>query len=167
MKRTTAAWTAAMAILASAASLAAHHSLARFDTETPVWVKGSVVRFEALNPHSRIYLDEKMDDGQVQRWVVDSPGITVLTRMGVARDVLEPGDVIDVCGFTLRERVPSPQPSPETGSSGVRASTPNAPDRFINGHLLVMPDGAKRFWSDYGQLEKCLAPGETRNSLIG
>jgi hypothetical protein len=30
----------------------------------------------------------------------------------------------------------------------------------MNGHLLVMPDGKRRFWSDYGLLDKCLNPGE-------
>jgi hypothetical protein len=29
-----------------------------------------------------------------------------------------------------------------------------------------MPDGKRRFWSDYGQLHQCLNPGETRESLL-
>jgi len=34
-----------------------------------------------------------------------------------------------------------------------------------SGHLLVMPDGKRRFWSDYGVLEKCLNPGENKETL--
>lgn len=39
------------------------------------------------------------------------------------------------------------------------------PGQAMNGHLLVMPNGQKRFWSDYGQLDKCIGPDE-RDSLI-
>jgi hypothetical protein len=66
--------------------------------------------------------------------------------MSVAKDVLKTGDVIEVCGFTLK-------------------ATPNLQARVMNGHVLVMPDGKKRFWSNYGLLDKCLGPGES-DSLI-
>ena len=149
-----------IALLASAGSLVAHHSLAQFDTSTPVRVKGIVVVFERINPHSIIFLDQKKEDGQTQRWAVDGPGITQLDRFGVPKDMLKAGDVIEVCGFAAKESVQS-QSQPRKSSS-----MPNMQGRILNGHVLVMPDGQKRFWSDYGQLDKCLGPGETRDSLI-
>lgn len=35
----------------------------------------------------------------------------------------------------------------------------------LSGHLLVMPNGQRRFWSDYGVLDKCLNPGEDKETL--
>ena len=57
MKKAIATRTAAIAVVASVGSLAARHSLAQFDTTTSVRVKGAVVLFERVNPHS-IYRDE-------------------------------------------------------------------------------------------------------------
>jgi hypothetical protein len=71
MKKLITTWTAAIAVLAWAGPLAAHHSLAQFDTTTPVHVKGAVVRFERVNPHSIIFLDQITEEGQTQRWAVD------------------------------------------------------------------------------------------------
>jgi hypothetical protein len=167
MKQMTAGWTAAIALLICAGSLSAHHSLAQFDTDAPVWVKGSVVRFERVNPHSIVFLDQKKDDGRVERWAVDGPGVLQLDRMGVAQDVLKVGDVIEVCGFTLKSDIQPQRVFPAPGTPGLTPSAPPMKGRVINGHVLVMPDGKKRFWSNYGHLDKCLDPGETRESLIG
>jgi uncharacterized protein DUF6152 len=157
---------AAIAVLASAGSLAAHHSLAQFDTATPVRVKGRVVSFERVNPHSIIFLDQTTQDGQIQRWAVDGPGPNQLDRMGVEKDILKAGDVIEVCGFVTKEGISSQRTLQKSASVSLNSSTPNMAGRALNGHLLVMPDGKRRFWSDYGHLEKCLNPGETRDSLI-
>lgn len=152
MTKTTATWTAA-AVLASAGSLAAHHSLVLFDTSAPVWVKGVVVRFERINPHSRIFVDQETGDGQVRTWAVDGPARFQLLGMDLADDFLKAGDVIEVCGFTMKEEVAARRARPEVADA-------NRFDRFMNGNLLVMPDGRKRFWSDYGHLSQCLDPND-------
>ncbi len=161
MTKTAAAWTAAMGMLVSAGSLAAHHSLVLFDTSAPVWVKGTVVRFERINPHSRIYLDQEMGDGQVRRWAVDGgPGPDRLTRTGVDSDFLKAGDIIEACGFTLQEEVAAERALREPVDSNLDSATVNRFERFMNGHLVVMPDGRKLFWSDYGHLGRCLDPND-------
>jgi hypothetical protein len=144
-------------VVAGSGSLAAHHSLARFDTTTPVWVKGTVVRFERVNPHSRIFVDAR-EHGHVQQWVVDGPGPSALSRMGLGDDFLKAGDVIEVCGFVLKEDAAS-EDVPKLPAA------PGVPGRLLNGHLVVTPDGRRRFWSDYGQFEKCLNPGETKETF--
>lgn len=149
MKQVTAAWIVAVAALAWPGALTAHHSLVRFDTTTPLWVKGTVVRFDPVTPHARFVLDQTKEDGQTQRWVVEGPPSNNLARMGVSPDFLKAGDIIEVCGFVLKEEV-----------------APNAsPGRLLSGHLLVMPTGKRRYWTDYGVLDKCLNPGEDRETL--
>lgn len=164
MKKMIATWTAAIAVLASAGSLAAHHSLANFDTSTPIRVKGTVVAFERVNPHSIIFLDQKTEDGQVQRWAVDGPAPIALDRRRVEKEILKVGDVIEVCGFATKEGFPSRRTLPGPTNSSPK-STPSLSGRIMNGHVVTMPDGKKQFWSDYGFLDTCLGPGD-RDSLL-
>ena len=164
MKRT-ATWAAAMAALGWAGSLWAHHALGNFDTALPLWVKGTVVRFERVNPHSVIFLDQKLGDGRIHRWAVDGPALVQLNRRGIAPDFLEIGAVIEVCGFATKTGVPSERVRPPADDTGADSSAPSMSGQLLQGEVLVMPDGRKWFWSDYGQLQKCIGPGE-QDSLI-
>ena len=148
--------------LFSASSLA-HHSLAAFDVSRPLWMKGTVVRFERVNPHSLIFMDEKMPDGQVRRWAVDGPSVVQLERKGLDQDFLKAGDVIEVCGFALKDGVAAQRTLPE--ADGAAPSGPSLTGQVMQGTVLVTPDGKKRVWSDYGQLPKCAGPDE-QDSLI-
>lgn len=149
MKKIMAAWAAA-AVLASAGSLAAHHSLSLFDTGNAVRIKGVIVLFERVNPHSILFIDQKLPDGETQRWAVDGPSYTQLKRMGFENTTLKAGDVVEVCGYV-----------PKDSAGSLRTTTvpitinPNGPrsisGRRMNGELMVMPDGRKQSWSDYGQ----------------
>jgi len=155
MSRVTRAWVVLIAVVAGTGAMAAHHSLAQFDTATPVWVKGTVVRFDRVNPHSLIYLDQTTADGRGQRWAVDGPAPNALARMGITADFLKAGDVIDVCGFVMK-------PQFEKVFEGPSATSIARP---ISGHLLGREDGTRRIWNDYGVLEKCLTPGEDKDTL--
>ena len=160
MTKLTAAWIVAGAVLCWPGPLTAHHSLVQFDTTTPLWVKGTVVRFDLVNPHVRFFLDQRSEDGRMHRWVVDGPPSNNLARMGIGPDFLKPGEVIEVCGFVLKEEFASQRAVPQA------ISNPNAlSGRALSGHLLAMPGGKRRYWSDYGVLHKCLNPGEDVETL--
>lgn len=153
----------ALAALAFAGSLQAHHSLGRFDLTTPLWVKGTIVRFERVNPHSIIFLDEHLEDGRIRRWAVDGPAVPGLAAMGVGQDALQPGDVIEVCGFATKEGVEAQRTVPAADGGTTVAAQRTLQGQIMNGHVLVLA-GKKRFWSDYGQIHKCLSE-EERASL--
>jgi len=155
MKKMMAGWAVAV-MLASAVSLVAHHSLAQFDTTTGVTVKGTVVVFELVNPHSFIFIDEKAKDGQIHRWAIEGPGVNQLTRLGVERLTLKAGDVIEACGYVMKEGLASQRTTPEPISLSLRDKTPKGVSgEILTGETLVMPDGKKQVWSDYGH-HKCL-----------
>ena len=138
--------------LVSASSLLAHHSLTNYDTTKAVRVKGTIVRFHQINPHSFIFLDQQGADGQNHRWAIEGPSILQLNRSGFAKDVLKPGDVVEVCGYMPREaviwQIVSADPTNTTSTSG----------RLINAEVLVMPNGKQESWGDYG-FHKCFEPG--------
>ena len=151
MRKMTAGWRPVMAALISAGSLLAHHSLANYDTTKAVRVKGTIVQFHQINPHSFIYLDEKSADGQTRRWAIEGPSIRQLDRAGFAKDVLKQGDVVEVCGYVPKEAVIWQIASADTYSTSLAG-------RLINAEVLVMPDGIQHSWGDYG-VHKCFASG--------
>ena len=147
MHRMLAVYTVVLAVV-SAESLTAHHSLANHETTTAVRVKGTVIRFHRINPHSFIVLEEINAAGERQRWAIEGPAAFQLTRRGVASD-LKPGDVIEVCGYVPKERT----------IWQIAGATPDAVSlagRLITGELLVMPDGREQSWGDYG-VHRCFA----------
>jgi hypothetical protein len=147
------------------ASALAHHSLASFDVSAPLWIKGTVVRFERVNPHSLIFMDETMPDGQLRRWAVDGPSVVQLERKGLDQAFLTSGDVIEVCGFALKDGAASQRTFPRVDDASAASSGPSITGQVMNGTVLITPDGKKRVWSDYGQLQKCVSP-EEQGSLI-
>ena len=129
----------------------AHHSLANHDTATPVRVKGTVIQVHRINPHSIIFIEQIDASGLRQRWAVEGSAGTQLARLGVAADVVKPGDVIEVCGYLPKERTIWQIATPS--DKGVSLS-----GRLITAELLVMPDGREQSWGDYG-VHHCFAPG--------
>ena len=140
---------AAVAALACAGPLRAHHSISMIEISTPIWVKGTVVLYEPKNPHTMIELDAKTEDGQVERWTVEGPFLGRLARYDLATDFLKPGDVIEVCGFVPRANVVMSYPPP----------------RFVHGHLLVLPNGQVGMRT-YGKLDNCVRPGTERQAWL-
>src|SRR5215468_11136147 len=102
MKNVMAGSIAAVLALASAGSLLAHHSIAQYDTTTAVRVKGILVRFEQVNPHSVLFLDEERPDGTIQRWAVEGPGALQMRRLGMDIGMFKAGDVIEACGYVTK-----------------------------------------------------------------
>src|SRR5690606_33349036 len=90
-----AACAVALAALACLRPVEAHHSSAMFDSSIPIWVKGTVVRSESVNPHAWIVLEETTEEGRIRRWTVEGPNQGRLNRMGVGHGFLKAGDIIE------------------------------------------------------------------------
>jgi hypothetical protein len=141
MKKTMTGWLV-MLVVMSGGSLLAHHSLANHDTTKAVRVKGTIVQFHPINPHSFIYLEEKGADGQIRRWAVEGPSGVQLARRSLEK-VVKPGDVIEVCGYAPKEAVMWQIASADAGAISLAG-------RLITAELIVMPDGKVQSWGDYG-----------------
>ncbi len=130
----------------------AHHPQSMF-METPVWLKGTILRYRPADPHVMIELEEKRSDGTTLRWIVEGPNMGRFGRIlkdngGVApREFLRVGDTISTCGFTLRKAFPPDR---------MYTDWPPEEERFVHGQLLVMPDGSMLSWGPYGRLDNCV-----------
>jgi hypothetical protein len=156
MKKRIVNWAVAASAFTCFNAAHAHHSMAMFDVQKSIWLKGTVVDYAPYNPHARITLEQKGTDGRIQRWVVEGPDTNRLQRMHADNDFLKPGDVIEVCGFPWRQEYAQPV----TSDSG----SPSRPAMHI--HMLVMPDGRMRLFGPYGKLDNCIRPNDSTQAWV-
>jgi hypothetical protein len=90
-------------LLAAAAPVAAHHAFyAEFDETKPITLRGTVTKWEMVNPHSWIHLDVKGPDGKVVNWMIEGGSPNALLRLGFTKDSLPPGTEIVVEGYQAK-----------------------------------------------------------------
>ena len=95
---------AAAFVVSSASSVRAHHAFgAEFDANKPMTLKGTVVKWELINPHSWIHMDVKGQDGKVERWMIESAPPNNLYRLGFTKESLPPGTEIVVECFQAKD----------------------------------------------------------------
>ena len=96
--------TAFAACFAASAPVWAHHAFAQeFDEKKPITLKGTVSKWELINPHSWIHLDVKNPDGSVTNWMVEGGSPNNLFRLGFTKDSLPPGTEIVVEGYQAKD----------------------------------------------------------------
>jgi len=95
---------AAMALMAGAGPLLAHHSFAaEYDANKSIKVSGVVTKMEWMNPHARFYVDVKEADGKVTNWNFELGAIPVLLKQGWRKDSLKEGDQVTVEGVMAKD----------------------------------------------------------------
>ncbi len=94
---------AALAIGGAGAALAHHSFGAEFDQNAPITLKGDVIKFEWVNPHSWIHIDVVNKAGQHEHWRVEGGAPSALLRRGWNRTSLSPGTKIIVQAFRARD----------------------------------------------------------------
>jgi hypothetical protein len=80
----------------------AHHGTAAFEMEKLTTVKGTVTRFEFMNPHALIYVDVAGNKGDVEHWIAEESSNNHLSRSGWDKNTLKPGDLVTVAGHRAR-----------------------------------------------------------------
>ena len=73
----------------------AHHSVpAQFDVDRETAIRGVVTRIEWANPHARLWVDAKNDDGTVSGWEMELPPPNALKREVGNLDFVKQGDQV-------------------------------------------------------------------------
>ena len=95
---------AAVGLLASAAPAHSHHAFAaEFDAAKPVKLKGTLIKWEMVNPHSWFHVGVKDPDGKVTTWLIEGGSPNQLIRMGVTKNTVPIGTELLVDGYLAKD----------------------------------------------------------------
>src|SRR5215471_291177 len=76
----------------------AHHGSAAYE-ENLTTLRGTVTKFEYINPHVLIYVDVPDGKGHVEHWIAELFSNNRLSRVpGWSRNTLKPGDEVILAG---------------------------------------------------------------------
>jgi hypothetical protein len=125
---------ALLALLCTGAPALAHHSFAaEFDAQKPLTLKGTVAKWEMINPHGWITLDVAAADGKVTTWMIETSNPNGLMRLGWTKRSLQPGDEITVEAYQAKDGSNTANAARITLADGSKvfagsAGTPGAPE---------------------------------------
>ena len=91
-------------LLLAAVPVWAHHAFsAEFDVTKPLTLKGTLTKWEMINPHSWFHLDVKSPDGKVTEWMVEGGSPNTLIRLGVTKYTVKVGTELTIEGYQAKE----------------------------------------------------------------
>lgn len=87
-----------------AAPVLAHHSFAAdYDASKPIALRGTVTKFEWMNPHAHFSIDVKDDFGRITNWEFELGSPNTLMKSGWTRNSLKVGDEVIVKGCRSKD----------------------------------------------------------------
>ena len=132
--------TAAILLLAASAPLWAHHAFsAEFDVTKPLTLKGTLTKWEMINPHSWFHIDVKGPDGKTSEWMIEGGSPNTLIRLGVTKYTVKIGTELTIEGYQAKE----------------------ASNKAV-GRNFVLADGTRLFLSLSGAVPGGAPGGETK-----
>ena len=107
----------------------AHHAFgSEFDANSPVLLKGKIVKIEWVNPHTWIHVEVAKEDGTKEVWMVEGGSPNTLLRRGANKNTFPVGTDIVVDGYQARDHS----------------------EKRANARNVTVPDGRKLFLGSTG-----------------
>ena len=95
------------AIVIAGRTLQAHHAVAGvYDLNKEVVLEGRLKKLNFTNPHASIELTVPNKDGTFTEWVLTTASITTLTREGINKTSIKPGEILKVTILPARNGNP-------------------------------------------------------------
>jgi hypothetical protein len=94
----------AAGLLLGVSQVRAHHAFAaEFDVNKPLTLKGTLIKWEMVNPHSWFHIGVKDKDGKVTTWMVEGGSPNQLIRTGVTKNTVPVGTELVVEGYQAKD----------------------------------------------------------------
>ena len=92
----------------TAVALQAHHAVAGvYDLNREVVLQGRLKKLNFTNPHASIELSVPDKDGKITDWILTTASTTVLTREGINKTSMKPGEILKVTILPARNGNPA------------------------------------------------------------
>ena len=98
------------AVVVATVGLQAHHAVAGvYDLNKEIVLEGRLKKLNFVNPHANIELSvpDKKIKGKVVDWVLTTASVQTLTRQGVTKDAMRPGEPLKVTVLPARNGNPA------------------------------------------------------------
>ena len=81
----------------------AHHAFsAEFDINKPLTLKGTLTKWEMINPHSWFHIDVKNPDGTTAEWLIEGGSPNALIRLGVTKSTVKAGTELTIEAYQAK-----------------------------------------------------------------
>jgi hypothetical protein len=97
-------------VMLAGGSLKAHHAVAGvYDLNKEIVLEGRLKKLNFVNPHANIELSvpDKKIKGKVVDWILTTASVQTLTRQGVTKDAMKPGEPLKVTVLPARNGNPA------------------------------------------------------------
>src|SRR5690242_6221249 len=103
MKKLVIGFAALSGLLLVGAQTQAHHAVAGvYDLNKEIVLEGQLTKLNFVNPHASMHVAVPNADGTTTEWILTTASILTLTRQGLNKTLIKPGESLKITALPAR-----------------------------------------------------------------